>query len=131
MAGCAACPTLLPLHILSPPLLNLPSVSPNSQVNASVFRRHFVHLLGCSAASSILPCSIALAAAAVLSHPRILFCTFYPKSVQKHCAFRFTVNIVTALTTEKTPKPCLLKHTIWKFLAFLFSESLSLATFKP
>lgn len=77
------------------------------------------------------PCSIALAAAAVLSRPRILFCNFYPKSVQKHCAFRFPVNIVTALTTEKTPKPCLLKHTIWKFLAFLFSEGLSIAAFKP
>lgn len=57
------------------------------------------------------PWSIALAAAAAaaagLSCPRILFCTFYPKSVQEHCAFSFTVNIVTALTNEKAPEPCL------------------------
>ena len=79
-------------------------------------------------------CSIALAAVAGagLSCPRILFCTFYPESVQEHCAFSFTVNIFTALTNEKGSRAMPgLKRTIWSFLAFLVSEGLSLAEFKP
>lgn len=78
------------------------------------------------------PCSAALAAVAGLSCPRILLCTFYPRSVQEHCTFSFTVNIVTALTNEKAPGPCLdLNAPFGSSLAFLVSEGLSLAAFKP
>lgn len=78
-------------------------------------------------------CSIALAAAAErLSCPRILFCTFYPKSVQEHCPFSLTVNIVTALTNIKGSRAMSgLKHTIWQFWGiFLGSASLSLSAFR-
>lgn len=133
MAGCAACP----LCFHSGFYLYLHSICPVYHLACKLMPLSSGGIL-CICRDAKLPrlfppCSIALAAAAaaVLSCPRILFCTFYPKSVQKHCGFKFTVNIVTALTTEKSPEPWLLKHTIWKFLAFLFSEGLSLAVFKP
>lgn len=47
------CYTLLPPHIFSAPLLNLPHASPSLRVNAFVFPRRFVCLWVCSAASSV------------------------------------------------------------------------------
>lgn len=52
------------------------------------------------------PCSIALAAAAGLSCPRIPLCTFYPQSIQEYCVFGFTVNAVPAMAIE-TPETCI------------------------
>lgn len=93
------CCTLLPPDTppLSSTLLNLPNASPCLRVNVFFLP---VAFWGFAQLPRLFPlCSIVLAAA-WLSHPRIIFCPLYSKSVQEHCAFSFTVNIVTALTKE-------------------------------
>lgn len=129
------CCSLLPPHISPPPRLSLPMHHLACELML-LSSEGVLCVCGFAQLVRLFPsCSIALAAAAAerLSCPRILFCTFYPKSVQEHCPFSLTVNIVTALTNKKGSGAMSgLKHTIWQFWGiFQGSASLSLSAFRP